>query len=185
MLFRCTCIAVVVAACGDSSSGPPDAFVDTGPCWPVDTSVAGGAIALGTGDPYAALPDEVRLQYYQRGDLFFVSLTARVSAIEPGNMNDVGDPINPRTRFRGYWVDTGEMITPLPRTCPIRIGYRPSAEPGTFELSGKSGVEFPSGLKGSQLFGRQIRLEVEIIDSAHSYARDEKIVTVREPSAPM
>jgi hypothetical protein len=177
---------LVLAACGgdpDPVVVPPDDMMipidapPAGPCWPFDTATPGGSIQLGTGDSFVAMPDEVKVHFgTQLG--YDIPVNARVTGMVPGNPNDVLDPINPRTRFRAFFVDTGEPINPA--VCPIRIAYEQKPS-GDFDLSFASAVLFEVGLPEDQIFGRQVRVVVEIIDNNKLYATDEKVVTCRPP----
>jgi hypothetical protein len=191
-------LLLVAANCGESPSAVPDApscpaNAEPGPCWPVAGTVPGGSIKLGAYQPFTAMPDEVELEYGPQGG-FHVPANALISAMPPGDPSCLFDPQNPRTRFRGFYVEDvpAAPATPVFKageemngtiSCPIRIAYRPSATPDTFELVGKTGVLFAVGIDEYDLiFGQKIRIEVEVIGANGEYARDEKIVIPRPPA---
>lgn len=171
---------IVDAGMQDGDDAAPDIDAPRGPCWPVDNTTPGGTILLGTGeDAYQPMQDETELVYGPQGG-FHVVVNSRISGLSPGNPNDVLDPINPRTRFRAFFVDTGEPINPT--TCPIRIGYMASPESGSFDLAIASAILYQVGLPEDMIFDRQLRVVVEIIDGEMHYATAEKLVIPRKPA---
>lgn len=192
-------LLLVAANCGenptplepDADSCPANA--QPGPCWPVAGTTPGGSVKLGAYQPFTSMPDEVELEYGPQGG-FHIPVNALITGIPPGTPSCLFDPQNPRTRFRGYYVEDVPKPPETPAyhageemngaiSCPIRIAYRESGTPGTFELVGKTGVLFAVGIdEYKYIFGQKIRVEVEVIGANGEYARDEKIVIARPPA---
>ncbi len=201
-----TALTIALAACDGGSGVPvtpmpdvapdgctapplPDAGPRTGPapvdapaatCWPIETATPRGRIQLGTGyDDFRPMTDELELVWGTQGG-FHLEVHARISGLNPGgavNVLDTLDASNPRTMFRAFWVDTGESIND--NSCGIRIGYTPSCT--AVDLAKSSAILYEVGLPTSQIFDRQVRIVVEIIDSEGGYAIDEKLVMPRAP----
>jgi hypothetical protein len=164
--------------CGHEARAVSDAAIaplDAAPCW-FDTYTLGGTVELGTGDVQAAftpMPDSVPIiPTPQLG--YAIMVDAQMTGMIPGNVNDLLDPSNPRTRFQAFFVDTGAQATS--GHCGIRLAYR-SSNGTDFELPEVTTLPFAIGVTESELVGRQLRVVVEIIDAASTYARDEKVIT--------
>ena len=177
---------VGLAACGHGSPNatgdggddgqPVDSRMST-PCW-LDTYTPGGAVQLGTGaTTFIAMPDNIELEYGTQNG-FDIPVNAQMTGLMPGTPNDPLDPNNPRTRFHGYFVDTGVLANP--GRCGVRLGYAPSTG-GWYSMVHGSSVVFDPALTGKDLFGRQVRVVLEVIDGAGNYATTEKIVTCQPP----
>ena len=174
-----------VLGCGDdgpSTTPMPDSSTDvsidapmSAPCW-FDTYTPAGTIALGTGNDYVPMGDHVNLEYGSQNG-FHIPVHARITGLAPGNPTDPLDEGNPRTRFHGFFVATGEPVNP--GRCGIRLGYVPNG--GAFDLARGSAILFDTALTGVDLFGIQVRVVVEIIDASGNYAIDEKVVTCDPP----
>jgi hypothetical protein len=181
-------VVIAVAACGNGGGNvDPDAsdVIDTmvvdmpppGPCWPVEGTTPSGVIQLGTGeDFFSPMPDDLPVVFGPQSG-YHMPVHARVTGLVPGNPSDVLDPSNPRTRFRAFFVDTGEPVNPA--VCPIRIPYEPSGS--DFDLISGTAILFEVGLPEAEIFGREIRIVVEVIDAQRAYATAEKVVTCRPP----
>jgi hypothetical protein len=163
---------------GPARDGPVADAGPRGPCWPVEGSTPRGSVVLGTGSEFSPMPDELALVFGQQGG-FHVEVHARMDGLVAGNRADIFDPINPRTRFRVFFVDTGEPIDPS--VCPIRLAYEP-VDGGGFDLVHGHAVQFSTSLGPEEVFGRDVRVVVEVLDSTGGYATDEKVITCVEPS---
>src|SRR5262249_29652407 len=121
-LLLCTCHK----GGGETIDAPvmePDGGM-TGPCWPADGTQPRGTIELGTGTTtYMSMPGQLELEYGTQGG-FDIQVNAKMSGLQPGNPAVILDPSNPRTRFRGFYVDTGGPINN--GLCPFRLGYVPA-----------------------------------------------------------
>ncbi len=189
--------AAITAACGGGKQDLPvvDGSAQTGSdgsevsadarpsseCWPAADAPLKGSIELGTGEGgFEPMPDEVRLVYGPQGGFHIVG-HARITGLTPGNLVDPADPSNPTTRFRAIFVDTGESTNPdvSATSCGLRLGYQTSGSTATFPSFVE--IRYDVALAPSQIFDRDVRVIVEIIDSTGGYARDEKIVTPHEP----
>ncbi|MDB4961848.1 MAG: hypothetical protein JWP01_1847 [Myxococcales bacterium] len=171
---RLLALTVVVAGCSDQP-GAPDARP---PCWIPEATTPGGSLELGTGEfGFEPMPDPLRVVYGSQGG-FHMVVNTRVTGMLAGNPSDVNDPGNPRTRFRAFFVDTGVNVNGA--ECPIRLAYKPSAG-STQELLVSSAILFEIGYPEHLIFGREIRIEAEIIDAAGTYARDEKTIRCAAP----
>jgi hypothetical protein len=177
-----------VAACGGgNNAGQPDApdeidaAIDApkaGPCWPVEGTTPGGTVQLGGGEgAFVPMGDEINVVYGSQSG-FHIPVHARMTGMVPGNPTNVLDPMNPRTRFRAFFVDTGEPLNE--GACPVRLAYQP-ATGAEFDLLRDSAVLFQVGLPEDEIFGREVRVVVELIDATGKYATEEKIVTCRAP----
>jgi hypothetical protein len=182
-------IVAFLGACGDNASpiggdaATIDASIDAppaGPCWPVDGTTTGGTIQLGGGEgDFVAMPDELPVVFGSQNG-YHIPVNARMTGMVPGNQTNVLDPINPRTRFGAFFVDTGEPINGA--KCPIRLAYKPASDgSAAFDLLVASAVLFEVGLPEDQIFERQVRVVVEIIDHDGTYATDEKVITCKPP----
>jgi hypothetical protein len=183
------CLALVLlAGCGDNTQVTLDdapVVVDvppSGPCWFDPPYNPAGSIVLGTGSmTFEPMPDMPNLEPPgQQVPSYDLAVNAQMTGLEPGNPIDPLDPHNPRTRFRGVFVDTGASIYPALGPCGVRVAYSP-ASGATFELSRGTPLVFDPALTGTDLFGREVRVTVEIIDANMHYAIDEKVVTLQPP----
>jgi hypothetical protein len=177
-------LCVCLAACGDPhSSAVKDAPVvhpDAGKCWPYDTSTPTGSVELGisdSGGAFVVIPDDVLLEYGPQGG-FDVALRARIHGLAPGNATSVIDPTNPRTLVNNYFLDTGSPTYDTP--CPNRFGYAPDGGDSATETQPIASL-FYETLLAADLFEKQFRVVVEVIDINGGYAMDSKVVTVHAP----
>ena len=187
-MSRCCFLTVLLSGaigCGNNASTPDDAvdasiLIDSpmsSPCW-LDAHTPGGTVQLGTGTfQYTPMADHVALEFgTQLG--FDIPVHAEMTGLLPGNPKDTLDPSNPRTRFHGFFVDTGESINP--GRCGMRLAYVPAAG-SAYDLLRGSAILFDVTLTEADLFGREVRVVVEVIDSNANYAMDEKIVICDPP----
>lgn len=179
-MLRCRMLLVLGAAgaCDDAAvqmvpvDSPP-------PCWnPVDT-VARGEAVLGTGySQFQPMPEELPLEF---GTQFGFNLVANVQmrGLVPGDPKDVFAPGNPKTRILAYFDDG---ITPLNRHsgCPYSLGYK-QIDGETYEMAEGAGIIFETCWRSEHLFGRRIRIRLEILDSANGYTTDERVVIAAPP----
>lgn len=169
----------VIACHEGSTNGPHDgaSAIDAidappQPCW-LDTYTPAGTVTLGTGaTQYMPMPDMVPLEYGSQ-DGFDIPVNAQITGLLGGNPSNPLDPSNPRTRFHGFFTD-GSPINP--GNCGIRIGYQAD---GT--MAHGSAILFDTSLQMCDLFGLQVHIVVEIIDSAGHYATDQKDVICEPP----
>lgn len=176
--------ALALAACDGGDASPVDASVDAyipGPCWPMDTTTPGGTIELGTGlSSYRAMPDMLPLVYGDQNG-YHIEARARITGLEPGDPLEVTKPTNPRTRYQAFFVEDGRAID-QPVFCPTRLGYAPAADGNGFTSAFYYEVRFDVGYVGADIFGKQFRVVVEVIDSAGKYAKAEKTITALPPA---
>lgn len=187
--------ASLTGACGDDDGGGGDggddgtvsdastACVlpgDPNDCFPIDGSHPGGTIELGTGfDGWRPMGLEERISYGIQGGFHF-DVHARISGLEPGDPDNSLDSCNPRTRFRAFFED-GTHISPGGQ-CPLLLGY--TQENGDYVLAaGPLQLQFDTCLRSDDLFGREFRIVVEVIDKEGRYAMDEQMVTALPPFA--
>jgi hypothetical protein len=181
-----TVLVLLLGACGQGGGGAGDAAVDDaptdaprGPCWSTDGSQPRGTITLGTGQTtFMPMPDQQPLEYGPQGG-FDIQVNAQMTGLLPGNPANILDPDNPRTRFRVFFVDTGESINR--GVCPFRLAYVPAATPGTYVLQVGTAVQYEVCYGSQGIFGRQVKVVLEILDSDGGYATTEKIVTPIQP----
>ena len=176
-------IALLSSACGHSTVADVATTTDAAeaaeaadaaemvspqPCW-LDTYTPGGTVELGT------MPDTVHIAIWGQGG-YVIETHARITAMIPGNADDVLDPTDPRTRFNAYWVETGQPIF-VPVRCATRLGYAPSSVAGSYDMAMGTAVPFDFGLSDADIVGKQVRVVVEVIDANGLYATAEKVVT--------
>jgi hypothetical protein len=162
---------------GDAASdGPPT----TTACWD-DVYTPAGSATLGTGMlGFQPLPASIELEYGTQSVAFDLPVNAHMDGLYPGDPGNILDLSNPRTRFHGYFVDTGVLANP--GRCGTRIGYLPARGGGPgFEMEIGAPLVFPESYTSTDLFNRQIHIVLEIIDAAGNYATDEGTVTMLQP----
>lgn len=173
---------------GDDTSnmGTPDASVEVDAgmtstnCWPEDlVRTPQGSAVLGTGrDSYMDMPEVLPLEYGTQ-DGFNLVAHVRMTGFAPGNPADILDPKNPRTRILSYFVENNVPLNAKAR-CPFRNGYV-DAPGGGYELSEGVAVIFDTCWRSEHLIGKQIRIELELMDQNGGYTTDTKIVTAGAP----
>lgn len=181
---------LLLCACGngggtgvDAAADGPDEPADSrpsGPCWSIEGSQLRGTITLGTGqDSYLPMPDTLPLVYGPQGG-FHLEVHAQVEmpGFTPGNPSNILDPSNPRTRFRAFFVDTGLSINR--GVCPSRLAYFPSGS-DVYVLRTGTGLLYEVCYGTQTIFGRPVRVVVEILDASGGYATHEQIVTPVKP----
>ena len=181
---------VVVTACGhhaiasdpdgdatsqEDSDGQP---INIGPCWPIASSIARGSVDIGTGDgAFVSMPDEINLVYGIQGG-FHIPARARIHGLEPGDASNILDPSNPRSRFEAFFVDTGQPNAPL--SCPVRYGYVADG-PDSYTEPSLIEIRFDTALGPADLFDKQFRVQIEVLDATGGYATADKVVIARAP----
>lgn len=178
-------LSLALAACGggggsDADAGSSDDGDDDGGdnCdWPIDTATEAGSIELGTGTgSWQPMPEEIPFILGTQGGTYLV-LHSRIKDLEPGNVENFLDPLNPMTRFSATLFDG----TVVGRACPSRLGYEPAGE-GYYERKQYQNLEFLPFSLGEGAFDTVVKLKVEIIDAEGRYATDEKDVLCRAPA---
>jgi hypothetical protein len=168
--------------CGDPEDVVPEPDGPPGPCWPDQPMTPqGGAAVLGTGrDGFEPMPETLPLEYGAQ-DGFMLVTNVRMSGFEPGNPQDVLDPKNPKTRVRAYFDDTNVPLNYYSH-CPFRTGYVPDG--AEYRLVEAAPAVFETCWRSVHLFGKRIRVELEILDDSGNYATDVKVVTAAPPTGP-
>lgn len=180
-------VLVMLAACGDGDvvegdMAPPDADTPDGPsleCWPGDGTLLKGSLTLGTGtDTFVPMPDELQLQHGASGG-YSVIVNARMTGLAPGNVENLFDPDNPRTRIRGFFADDNVPISRY-SMCPFRLGYRVVGD--AYQLAEPVSIIFETCWHSDQLFNRPIRIEATIMDASGGYAHAANTVVLLPPT---
>jgi hypothetical protein len=178
-----------LAGCGGGATSPDasalcTARADPLQCWPDPAHKPQGAVTLGTGRAaFEAMPDTLTLEYGPQGGFDLVA-NVRMSGFDPGNLDVLLDPGNPRTRIRAYFADSNIPLNFF-AVCPFRQAYRPSQ-------SGDYDYEFPEGVpvifetcwRSNHLIGARVRIELELMDDCGGYVSDVKTVTLVAPTEP-
>lgn len=180
-------VVVFAAACGDDqalptidSGGEPDA--PAGPCWREDGHVPRGSATIGTGrDAFEPMPDPLRIEYGSQ-DGFDLIANVRMSGLVPGNPDDILDPDNPRTRILAYFADTNVPLNFYAR-CPFRAAYVPSGT-GDYVMLGGVGIIFETCWRAQHLIGKQVRIDLELLDRDSGYTKSSVTVTLAPPLEP-
>jgi hypothetical protein len=125
------------------------------------------------------MPDELPLGYgVQDGFMLFAHV--RMNGFAPGNPADILDPANPRTRIRAYFHETNVPLNYYAGPCAFRTAYAPMGN-GDYQLIESAAVIFETCWRSEHLFGKKIRVELELLDST-GYTTDVKIVTAAPPT---
>lgn len=178
--------AAALVGCGDGGGGGPDGGSDAdidaagppGECWPAAPRIPQGSVTLGTGrDGFETMPAVLPLEYGAQ-DGFMLIANVRMTGFAPGNAQNILDPANPRTRIRAFFVE-GDVPLNFYAKCPFRTAYVPSG--GSYQLIEAAPVIFETCWRSDRLFGKQIRVELEIQDGNGGYATDVKVVTAAPP----
>ena len=169
-----------IAGCGGDSPICTER-VDKAICWPELAHVPQGSAILGTGvHAFEPMPDVLKLEYGPQSG-YDVVAHAQMSGFDPGNLQDILTPGNPRTRIRAYFADSN---VPLNRfvVCPFRTAYtRAKSGHHDYELPGGVGIIFDVCWRSDRLIGKQVRLELEVMDDCGGYTTDVKTVTLGPP----
>ena len=179
---------IAIAGCGGGAASPDAAIctlrADPLQCWPDPAHKPQGSVTLGTGRAaFEAMPDTLTLEYGPQGGFDLVA-NVRMSGFDPGNLDVLLDPGNPRTRIRAYFADSNIPLNFF-AVCPFRQAYRPSQ-------SGDYDYEFPEGVpvifetcwRANHLIGARVRIELELMDDCGGYVSDVKTVTLVAPTEP-
>jgi hypothetical protein len=178
-----TAVALIGCGGGEPNEMEPDASVDADPtprpCWPEVTATPHGSAVLGTGrNGFETMPDVLPLEYGTQ-DGFMLIANARMTGFPAGNPQDILDPRNPRTRIRAYFDETNVPLNYYAK-CPFRTAYVSSG--GDQTLIEAAPVIFETCWRSEHLFGKKIRVELELMDDNGGYAKDVKIVTAAPPT---
>lgn len=164
----------------DSSVDEIDATMTTGPCWPDDGQAQKGWATLGTGrDDFEAMPAMLPIEYGLQDGFDFIA-HVKMNGLVPGNPTNVFDPNNPRTRIRAYFTETNLPLNYYAK-CPYRMAYVPTSD-GNYQLPTGVGIIFETCWRAQHLIGKQVRIELEVVDRDGAYSRDSVTVTLAEPS---
>jgi hypothetical protein len=177
-------VVALLAALGGCGEAPPICNVQADPtiCWPDVTRVPHGSVSLGTGrDAFEPMPEVLPLEYGPQNG-YDLMVNVRMTGFEPGDPVNILDPSNPRTRIRAFFADTNVPLDHL-ASCPTRTAYARSST-GDYELGGTA-VVFETCWRSDHLFGKQIRIELELMDDCGHYAADTKTVTAAPPTSGM
>lgn len=184
----------MMAACGDDLGVSPDASVpdsdapDAGgggvDCPSLVKRYAKGSALLGTGrDAFEPMPEVLPLEFGVQ-DGFNLVAHVRMTGFDPGDPKDTFNPRNPRTRILAYLHDTNTPLNSLADPgCPYILGYVPAGD-GTYQFTYGLAVIFETCWRSGDLFGKRIRIELEIEDASGGYALDTRIVTAARPTDP-
>ncbi len=177
-----------LAACGtDHMSGADgggsdsaDANVPSAPCWPGPLRTTKVSATLGTGrEGFEDMPQELPLEYGTQ-DGYNLVAHVRASGIFPGSQGNHFDPVNPRTRIRAFFDESNVPLNYYSK-CPFRNWYVPTAN-GEYELFEAVPIIFETCWRPMHLFGKRIRIELDVVDDTGAYATDVKIVTAVAPT---
>lgn len=175
-------LAVVIGAgCGGGDAPICTTRADPLQCWPDTMRMPQGSVTLGTGrDSFEAMPDVLPLEFGTQNG-YDVVANVRMTGFDPGNLQSIVDPGNPRTRIRAFFADTNVPLSAA-STCPFRTAYQRAA-------AGDHDYEFPSGVpiifdlcwRSDRLIGKRIRIELELMDDCGGYTTDTRTVTLAAP----
>ncbi|MBA3397305.1 MAG: hypothetical protein H0T89_32060 [Deltaproteobacteria bacterium] len=136
---------------------------------------------LGTGyDQFEAMPTELPLEYGPQAGFNLVA-NVQMRGLIPGNPDDIFEPSNPYSRISAYFADTGVPLRTS--VCAFNLGYKP-VDATTYEMTDGVPLIFDTCWRSGHLFGRQIRITLEIYDANRGYASDERVVTAVAPLNP-
>jgi len=181
-------VALLGSGCGDDVSISPDADVPVeldanippGPCWPDVARIPRGSATLGTGrDGFETMPDELPLEYGSQ-DGFMLIANVRMTGFPPGNAQNILDPANPRTRIHAYFDETNVPLN-FYAHCPFRNAYVPAGS--EYQLVEAAPIIFETCWRSEHLFGKRIRIELELLTDDGAYTTDVKVVTAVAPTS--
>jgi hypothetical protein len=142
-------------------------------CWPSEGTTPGGAVELGTGqNEWMPIPATLQLRMGSQ-NAAFLFVHARIQGLQPGDPSNFLNETNPRTRIQATLVDG----TVVGGDCPSRLGYAPNADGHDHWPMGQMLVFLPFTAE-QKANNTNVRITLEVIDSTHHYARDEKTVFV-------
>lgn len=172
---------VAIAACGDDPAICTE-IADPLQCWPDLMHTPQGSVTLGTGrDAFEAMPDALSLEFGAQNG-YDVVVNVQMSGFDPGNLQDVIDPGNPRTRILAFFADTNVPLNFF-AACPFRTAYkRTTVGEFDYELPAGVAVIFENCWRSDRLIGKQIRIELEVMDNCGGYATDVKTITLAPPT---
>ena len=147
----------------------------------MDASTPGGSVELGTGyAAYRVMPDELPMVYGDQNG-YHIEARARIVGLDPGDPLEITKPTNPRTRYSAFYVEDGRAIN-IPVLCPTRLGYVPASDGNGYTSAAYLEIRFDTGYQAADIFGKDFRVLVEVIDSTGKYAKDEKIIKALPPT---
>jgi hypothetical protein len=178
-----------VTGCGGGGGSPDAAAIctlraDPLQCWPDPAHKPQGSVRLGTGHTaFEAMPDTLNLEYGPQGGYDLVA-NVRMSGFDPGNLEMILDPGNPRTRIRAFFADSNIPLN-FSAVCPFRQAYKP-LDSGDYDYEFREGVPvvFETCWRSNHLIGARVRVELELMDDCGGYASDVKTVTLAPPTGP-
>lgn len=175
-------VSVLFAACGDNRASIDGAVpVDSGPCWSTDGTTPTGTAKLGTGRAsFMTMPDPVPIEYGAQ-DGYDVVGNVKMTGLDPGNSHDLLDPTNPKTRMLAYFVDTNVPLQDG-AMCPYKYPYALASDGSYSFADGGFGIVFDTCWRSDNLIGKQIRIDLEIVDHNGGYANDSVTVTLAAPT---
>ena len=181
-MVRVAILVVIVAGCGDNAvpavpPAPPDAYERSGSCW-VDGTTPRGVVELGTGTAsFEPLPDPLPLEYFVTGG-WGIPVNVKMSGLEPGNPDDILDPLNPRTRVLAFFADTKIPLSYA--HCPNPFGYVSQGD-GTFTWPFGADVDIKLCWDAAHLIGAQVQIDVDVVDHDGYVAHKSTTVTLGAP----
>jgi len=178
-----------LACCGGGAESPDATAICTAradplQCWPDPAHKPQGSVTLGTGRAaFVPMPDTLTLEYGPQGGFDLVA-NVRMSGFDPGNLDKLLDPGNPRTRIRAFFADSNIPLN-FSAVCPFRQAYRPS-QAGDYDYEFPEGVPviFETCWRSNHLVGARVRIELELMDDCGGYVSDVKTVTLVAPTDP-
>lgn len=175
---------VLAIGCGSPhpTNPEPDAMVceADASCWPDDGTTQVGWATLGTGrNGFEAMPTMLPIEYGTQ-DGFDLVANVKMDGLLPGNPDDYSDTCNSRTRIRAYFADTNVPLN-YSATCPYHLGYRPSAD-GHYELAEGIGIVFETCWRAQHLIGKQVRIDLQLVDHDDNFATSSVTVTLAAPT---
>jgi len=189
LLAMTALVGMATAGCGGGDAPMPDAAIctlraDPLQCWPDPAHVPQGNATLGTGrGAFEQMPDTLTLEYGPQGGYDLVA-NVRMSGFDPGNLDKLLDPGNPRTRIRAFFADSNIPLN-FSAVCPFRQAYKASqSDDYDYEFPEGVPVVFETCWRSNHLLGARVRIELELMDDCGGYATDVKTVTLAPPTGP-
>ena len=125
------------------------------------------------------MPDMLPLEFgSQQG--FDLVANVMMTGLVPGDPNNTFAETNPRTRIRAYFADTNVPLNYYSE-CPWHYGYAPTGD-GNYTLPNGVAVIFETCWQAANLIGKQVRIDLELVDSNDHYAHTSTTVTLAAPT---
>lgn len=166
----------VAGGCGGGSDLPEVARCE------VSEPTPGATAEIGTGEvSFEPLTDGQPLQIHtgMQGGFHFVA-HARMTGMDPGDVNQPGEPINPETTFCAFREDDRTPVHLQPIS--YLIGYEPDG----------AGYALPSGrflqlssAVAPDLAGTRIVVSIAVRDPSGVHAYSERVVTASDAAPPL